>query len=397
MIKEDFEYPLREELSSPAEDLVNPAPETEFRAPDPALEDSPPPGTDHENPAEEQEFTPPGRMRREPPGDPGRSRRLRRVLYASAALLLSLVFFRAPRDPAVPVLAPAETPAPSAVVYSSASDIVIVLPTPEPSLEPTPEPSPVPKELRFEPIFFRCSAIHYGWLEMENQEDVRAVRLEIWESGLNILEWEHDLSAEEIASGYLRFPIVDGNELYFQHLALYEQGDGEQRLELRVTLTVDGPDGPEQRELTVEPSDEQGWGLNYWPRNFEPRWPDQEYYRDSFAVRSYESYNGQPRMRMGSYEDALATGEICVELFIEGKQVPAEDGYVVTRSEPVYRYGADDELIETEERVYYTTVVIPRPADAPESGTATFKIYQKLNGYDKLWIMSASNDYNAAE
>ena len=66
MIKDDFESPILDELTSPAEEFPPPDPAAEFRPPDPVREDPPPQGTDHENPPEEEAFTPPGSTRRSP-------------------------------------------------------------------------------------------------------------------------------------------------------------------------------------------------------------------------------------------------------------------------------------------------------------------------------------------
>ena len=94
---------------------------------------------------------------------------------------------------------------------------------------------------------------------------------------------------------------------------------------------------------------------------------------------SYEAYGAPPVMGMGGYEDAEKNGGIRVALRLNAQSVPAGDARVVTREEPYE--GADG----GKGSFFYATLVIPRPADAPESGTAVFTVCQRLEGYDLVW------------
>lgn len=242
-------------------------------------------------------------------------------------------------------------------------------------------------------VFFNFSAYHHGFVKMANQDEVVAGTVEIWEKNLESLEWSHELTAEEIASGYYELPEFDDADTYFSHMDYYAETNGMPEMELRVTLTLEGEDGTRTVEYRREASHEQGWGVGYWPEDYKPSWDWQECYPGCFAVMSYESLDGPVYMQAGGYEDALASGKICVELSIDGVPVPTDHVMVITREEPIYTEDGEGNYVPTGKTLYYATVVIERPSDAPPSGTAEFTVCQKLSGYDLVWTTHKVIEY----
>ena len=98
-------------------------------------------------------------------------------------------------------------------------------------------------------------------------------------------------------------------------------------------------------------------------------------------------------MRPGDYQEAEMTGEICVELKINGVPVPTEGVTVLTSEEPVYALNDDGDYVPTGKTYYYASIVFPRPEDAPSSGTAEFTVYQKLEAYDLVWVTHREIEY----
>lgn len=345
-------------------------------------EELPPPGEEITPPPEE--FPPPRAQEEEPQGK--RRRRLLRALAAGALLLLLL----GPRlKPALPAPEPVPSPAPSALPAPTPEPA----PSPEPSPVPSPEPTPESTELRCELVFFSFSALHQGSVRLVNAGSVVSATAEIWEKNLDTLEWSGELTAEDIAAGSWELPAFDDSDTYFRHMDTYQAGNGMPELELRVTLTLEGEQGPETLLFTAEPSYEQGWGVRYWPEDYAPFWDGEEYYPGCFALMSYEAEGAPPEIRMGSEEDARESGAICVSLALDGKPVSDRDCRVLTREEPVYRYDEKGELVPSGRVYYYTTLVIPRPADAPASGRAVFTVWQRLHGYDLVWRSTRELDY----
>lgn len=390
MTNTDQEFPTREEWPSGSDEFSVPEEEAEFRPPDARDEFSPPQQSDYSPPDPDMEFDPPGRSHGAVPKRQ-RKKTFRRLLCAVAALVL--LWFAIGGSPRVsPVPTPAETPQPA------------VTPEPEPPAEPsvTPAETPLPQtseqtdELVCDLVFFQFSSSHEGFVKLINQEQVLAATVELWEKNLDTLEWRADMTAEEISNGYYRLPPFDESETYFNHLDSYRDGDLYPELEMRVTLTLgDGSGGAETLNYAASPSAEQGWGVSYWPDDYVPLWDGQEYYPGCFAVMSYESAEAPPKLRMGDYQDAVNSGEICVSLSIDGKEVPASGSRVVTRAELIYRYGESGDLEESGEVLYYTTLIIPHPADAPASGTAHFTVCQKLSGYDLVWVTERDLEYGS--
>ena len=367
------------------DEFAVPGAEREFGEPDPAGEFSPPSGTDYPPPPPEREFTPPGAGGESPPDAGRRKRRLRMALYAAAAVLL-LNTYAGRQAPVIPSEVPSVTARPggeSSPAPSAAPAAPSDAPSPTPSATPEPTPEPTPAEPGCELVFFDFSSAYYGRLQMICPERIEAVRAELWESNLDTLEWSCDLTPQEIAAGVWELPEFDASETYFNHLASYRADDSEPALELRVTLAVSGG---EELTYTARPSYEQGWSVRYWPEDFKPLWDGQEYYPGCFAVASYEAHDAPPAMAMGGREDAQAQGGIWVSLEIDGVSVSARTARIVTREEP-YESASGGGVF------YYTTVVIPRPAEAPLSGTAHFTVYQRLEGYDTVWTSERELQY----
>ena len=386
MTERDVEFPVREDHPLAPEEFPQPRPEAEFRQPNGTAEDASPPGQDYVNPADEMEFSPPGSGRVDAAVPSGKRKRLRRLLYGVFALvLLGLIFFR-PSDNSPSILV---TPS-QAVPAVSEAPVSPDEPTPELTPEPT---APLSTDLECHLVFFNFSAMHHGFIKLFNQQDVISARAEIWETNLESLEWSQDLSAEEIERGYFPLPGFDDSDTYFKFMDEYEQSGLMPALELRVTLCVDAEGESRTLSYSQEAIEEQGWSVSYWGSDFTPLWEGQSCYPDCFGVMSYEAYDAPPAMRMGSYQDALDSGAICIELTINGVPVPAEGARIITRENPIYRSNEQDELVETGKVYYTTTVVIPRPADAPAQGSAHFTIFQYLSEYDLVWVSNRDLEY----
>ena len=147
-----------------------------------------------------------------------------------------------------------------------------------------------------------------------------------------------------------------------------------------------------QLTYTEKASAEQGWGVSYWPFDYEPLWDGQEYYPGCFAVMSYESLEAPPDIRAGSSGLAWEENAICVEATVGGVPVDPASCRVVTREEPIMTF-EDGELSETGQSYYYTTLVIPRPEDAPEHGAAKITVYQRLRCLDTVWAENREIEY----
>ncbi len=362
--------------------------ERDFDARPPELirppEELPPPAEEITPPPEE--FPPPRAGEEE--SAPSRRRRLLRAL-AAAGLLLLLLWPRlktaAPVQPPLPsptpAALPAETPEPTAA------------PTPEPTPEPSPEPSPPSTELSCDLVFFSFSALHQGRVTLANTGSVRAARAEIWEVNLDSLEWSGELKPEDIAAGVCELPPFDDSDTYFRHMDAYQESNGMPELELRVSLELEGEQGPETRVFTRRASPEQGWSVRYWPEDYSPLWEGEEYYPGCFALISYEAEDAPPDIRMGGEQDAREPGAIRAALELGGKPVSAGDSRVLIREEPIYRYDEKGELVPSGRVYYYTLLVIPRPADAPASGKAVFSVWQRLKGFDLVWLSTRELEY----
>ena len=123
MAEWDKEYPVPEENSFTPDEFAQPRAETEFRLPDSGAEDAAPPGTDYENPDPAQEFTPPGSGGTAAPGRrTKKKRRLRKLVYAAAGVVLTGLLFSNTGGELIPASVIA-TPAPAEPVYSSSSDV----------------------------------------------------------------------------------------------------------------------------------------------------------------------------------------------------------------------------------------------------------------------------------
>ena len=202
MARLDEEFPVREEYPLVPEEFPQPLPETEYRLPDSRAEDSAPPGTDHANPDPALEFTPPGSGRAEAAAPAGRKRRIRRLLYGAAALVLLGLLFggrRASFSPALP--APTIRPAPSA---PAPTQQLTPAPSAEPTMssapEPTTEPTPeiVSKVPVIEPCFYAFSHEHHGRVLLSNTDALHAVEVTVHDKTLDLTAYEHALSEEEI-------------------------------------------------------------------------------------------------------------------------------------------------------------------------------------------------------
>jgi|GEM_PF-2370884 len=407
MERKDYESPTAEEFSALPEEYAAPPEAAEHGPPAPEAEFSPPPeAAEFSAPPADREFTPPGSGGPAPGDGSRRKRRVRRLLYAAAALVLTGLLFRGraagPLQPDVtftPVPTaqndarkpwdvsppePGNVSLPDAAPTPEATEAAAPVSTPRPTPEYEPE---VPTCLSY---FFGFSAYHHGFIKIFHPEQIVSVTAEIWESNFNTLEWSRELTEEEIASGYWELPPFDYSETYFKYMDRYQSEELDPEVELRVTMTTD--DGT-TTVYTERASHEQGWSVRWWPEDYEPYFEWQEFYPGCFAVMSYESFTASPDIRMGDYQDAWDHGGICVALELNGVPVSAEDVQILKWEEPLFKEDEHGDYVETGRSVYYTTLVIPLPDGAPPAGTAHFTICQKLDGYDLVWATEQELDY----
>ena len=333
-------------------------------------------------------------------------RRLHWLAAAAAAGLLSTVSLFSGAVKAVPE--PVVSPTPMAVVAAATvtpaptptaaptldhTPSPSPVPTATPSAVPTPTPTPEPEELKVEVVFFNFSAAHKGFVRLTHQEAVKSILLEIIETNFDSVEWSKEVPEEKIASGYYQIPTFDDSETYFKFMDRYRDGVYI-HLAMRATVTVEGENGPETLVFTQDASEEQGWSAKYWPDDYTPIWQGEQYYPGCFAVTSYEALDDYPDMRMGDYDDADQNGGLCVTLELNDVSVPADECVIAHYTESIMHYDQErDEYVETGRYLYYTMVIIPRPDFAPLSGTAKFKVYQRLKGYDIVWITNTTIQY----
>ena len=390
--REDY-FPLWNEFSVPGE-------ETEFRPPDPEAEYAAPPGTDHANPDPAQEFTPPGSGRTGSAAPQGRRRMLKRLLFASAALvLLGTVFFCSPSGAPLSPL-----PAPSAVMPSgslppqstpSVSAAVPSEPTPEAGKSPEATPDVTDAPLSGIPVirteFFSFSHEHYGRVYLSNTAALHSVEVSVRDKVLDMPAYSHTLSDEEIARGLLELPTLSTGDLYMENMEAYNAVNGWPSFEMTVNARYENEagDGEETLSLTVEPEFELGVGVSYmrpdytWSEVVPP---------DSFVVTPWAEIE-EINYLIADPDAVKDPVSFSVDLSYGGRHAMPEDYETVVEKEEYSRITESGEEIPT---VSYTKkLVLRRPDWMPESGTLHVTIVQRLASTGELWVRDYDLDYPA--
>ena len=385
MAVRDDEFPVRGDLSPAPEEFPQPQPETEYRLPDSGAEDSSPPGTDHDNPDPALEFSPPGSGRADSAAPEGRKRRIRRLLYGAAALvLLGLLFGARAVSPAVPVSAPTSEPT-AAPVFTSSSDIS-PLPTVEPTAEPTPEI--VSKVPSIEPAFYCFSHEHHGQIKMSNTGALHSVYVSVRETVLDQPVWEHTFEEDEMKNGLFLLPTLSTGDYYMEHMKELDAVGGWPKFEMSVKVWYENEagDGEDTLEMTLPAQEELGIGISYWAYDW-----DEELPADSFIFKPWEETEDITYV----FNDPAAVTDptvISVDVVFDGRRAAPEEYEVILDKDEYSRL--DSETGEYIPTVGITkTLVLRRPDWMAKSGTLHVTIVQRIAATDQLWTREFDYDY----
>ena len=382
------EFPVREEYAPLPDEFPQPLPEAEFRPPDSEAEDSAPPGTDYENPDPAMEFTPPGSTREEgAASSEGRKRRIRRLLYGAAALvLLGLLYSGRAVSPAVPASAPTAVPT-ETPVYTSSSDL-IPLPTPEPTAEPTPEI--VSKVPVIEPSFYAFSHEHHGLILMSNTDALHSVYVSVRETSLDQLIWERYLDEDEIRSGRFELPELSTGDFYMEHMQELDAAGGWPEFEMSVKAWYENEagDGEDTIEFILPAEFELGIGISYWGPTY--TW-DEELPPDSFIIKPWEEIE-DVKYVFNDPEAVTDPTVFSVDIVCNGRRAAPEE-YETVLDKDEYSI-LDSETGEYIPTVGITkTLVLRRPDWMPESGTLHVTIIQRIATTNELRTLEFDFDY----
>lgn len=395
MTGREAEFPVREEHPLVPDEFPQPLPETEFRQPDSRAEDSAPPGTDYRNPDPDAEFTPPGGGGAEAGAPPSRKRRIRRLLYGAAALvLLGLLFSRQGE----PVPAPAAVPL--VVTPSAAAPNVSQTPVPQPSDEPTPEPAPTsapepaPEPLGKEPVidvdFFYFSHEHHAFVHMSNTDALHSVRVTVREKTLDKQVYEHYLDEDEIASGLFEAPMLSTGDFYMDNREALDAVNAWPDFELTLDAWYENESGDGEDTLTItrDPDFEMGIGLNY----MRPDYNWSEYVPpDSFYVSPWEETE-EINYVINDPDAVNDPLTFSVDISCNGRHAaPEEYETVVEKNE--YTLVDREAGTETSMVSYTKELVLRRPDWMPEEGTIHVHIVQFLASTGEKWVRDYDYEY----
>ncbi|MBR2582680.1 MAG: hypothetical protein IKD61_04740 [Oscillospiraceae bacterium] len=378
MAKQDVEFPAREDYPLAPEEFPQPQPETEFRQPDGAAEDSAPPGEDYANPDERTEFSPPGSGRAEQSPPTARKRRLRRLIYSAAALVLLGLLFGKTRAATIP----------SATVAAPGTPVLSQAPVfPEPTAEPTAEP--LGREPVIETDFFFFSHEHHGRIRLSNTGALHAVRVSVREMLLDKPVYEHDLSDAEIAAGGFELPMLSTGDLYMENMDAYDALKAWPAFEMTVTARYENEsgDGEDTLTLTREADFEMGIGLSYmrpdytWSETIPP---------DSFYVQPWEE-SDEIRYVINDPDAVTDPLTFSVDLSWNGRHAQAEE-YEEVLEKNEYTI-VNSEGGETPHVGYTRQLVLRRPDWMPEEGTLHVRIIQRLASTGELWVRDYDYEY----
>ncbi len=339
------------------------------------------------------EFTPTGVPKPEP--EKPKRRKLRFLLYAAAALVyLGLLFRPGGEGAAAPSALP--EPVPSAAPVSAAE------PEPEPTpgaslapaatAEPTPTPLPTAPAESAEPaepvsqlprittVFFSFSHEHHGRLYLSQTEALRSVEVSVRDKTLDLTAFDYSLSEEEIASGFYELPMLSTGDLYLEHMAEYEAKNAWPEFEMIVNARVEAGDGSgeESLTLTAEPAFELGFGVSYWPYDFDEQRP-----ADSFLIIPWEETD-EIRYVVNDPDAVTDPLTVSVDISCGGRHAAPEEYETVL-------YRDEYNLFDPDSGEYVPTVsftkqlLLRRPDWMPEQGTIHVVIVQLLATTGERW------------
>lgn len=388
MANREKEFPVPGEHLPVPEEFPQPLPQTEFRLPDARAEDSAPPGTDFRNPDEAMEFHPPGSDRGEEGPSSLRKRRLRKLLYGVAALvMLGLLYGTGRTVPSETAVTSPAGPAQGSVSdlsqtpYTSSSDI------PLPTAVPTPEP--LGKKPVIDVDFFFFSHEHYALVHMSNTDALHSVRVRVVEKELEKTVYEHYLEESEIASGLFEMPMLSTGDYYMENMAALDAANAWPAFELTLDAWYENEagDGEDSLTITLEPEFELGFGVSYMR-------PDQTWSEavppDSFYVVPWEEIED---IRYVINDPASVTDPmtVSVDLSFNGRHAAPEEYEEVVE---VDEYNLVDSSGVSSPHVGYTKeLVLRRPDWMPEEGTLHVHIVQYLASTGKQWVRDYDIEY----
>ena len=337
-------------------------------------------------PRAEAEFSPPGSTA----GDAAPRKRRRRWRWLVAAVLLSAAVY-ARRSPAPPVVEALPTPVPTAEATPEPTPEATPTPTPEPTPSPTPEPTPSPEpespvpELTLH--FFSFSHEHHGHVTLRNTQALLSARVTVRETALDLLVYEHELDASEIAEGEFELPMLSTGDVFMEHLEEYDARSAWPDFELTVELLYEGENGAEEQlTQTMAAEFELGFGLSYWDYDWDDQRP-----RDSFIVIPYEEIEGI-RYVINDPEAVTDPLTVSVDISCDGRHAAPEEYETILYRDAYELYDPETgEYVPTE--TFTNQLVLRRPAWMPEHGSVKFTLTQYLASTGALWTTEREVEY----
>lgn len=383
----EYEYPRGEEFPSPGEESGAPPDRAEYQEPDGSAEYPGSEQVDHAPLHPDREFTPPGRGGAAIPLENRKHRRIRKMLFGAAALVLTVLLFQQAgflhmgrdkeKGPRISTAEPAET--------GERTENLSPKETLPPAETPAAEPSPASEALVYEPVirvnFFSFSSEHHALIEMEHTDFTRSVTLVLHDRTLDEAVWSGELTAEEIASGTYEMPGVDPSEYYLDHWDEFEASGKWPEFELILEAVYKDEDGTEQTvSLRRGAVEETGYGFTYW-RDDETPSAFFTVYPGCFVVSPWEET--ETVMYIIDDPDAVTGPDIVsVSLSSGGKSITMENVQIT------------DEISEFTGEVT-KVLVIPRPDWMPPEGTVHVTITWWLNSVKKCWTKEMDYAYPA--
>ena len=236
------------------------------------------------------------------------------------------------------------------------------------------------------------SSTAFGRITLENTKNVTGVSAEVLEPVLGLTLAEYELTPAEIEAGEFAIPETDIGEVYFTHSAEYNAaGTFPEELRLHVLIRYDSEAGEKTIEYTVDPSPEQGWGIQYWADDEEKMdWN----YPGHFLFSTYESMI-PVFLVMDEPEKAETTQEktvLSVSLSIDGRKILPEECEIREELEddPLAEYYGPGEEVP---KYYYARLLLKRPEWAPKHGTIHLSVTQQLSGDGSIWTTEKDMEY----
>lgn len=283
-----------------------------------------------------------------------------------------------------------ETDDPQAFTVGKGDGVIhysILFPTPVPTATPTPSPKPSPTPAPAPDVtatYYRRSAVYTAFVKIALPEAIESVRVRMWDETAEAAVYDYELTPEEIACAYFFTPDMDLSAFYFEHQDEFNTAGREPDPVLLVDW-VENFNGVRTEKSARYAADEELWiDVGYDLPDPEQDIVGQlmygETYPDSFVVRIYDAPTDTISITLDPDRE-LAPGDVFVSITADGKAITDVGSRRIT-------YGG-----EFEDGAFYAIIlVLPRPADFPESGTVQITVTQKL--LHSSVTLSRIRDYN---